>query len=485
MKYLRNAASQERSIMFKAIRLFGCLWVLWASADPVYARGFGGMGGFRGGYGGFGGYRGGFGGYGGYGAFRDGGYDSYGALRGGYDGFRQDAFGGSFDRSWDASARLANPWGDRGLGAYDRGGFGDGWNYRSGGALSDPWGGYRTSYDRSWTGSNGGSINVDGSRGGVVTPFGAAAGGNRSITATGPQGRSATVDERGGAAVGRDGGVVAGGSRTGSATGPRGTVAGGERGVVAAGPRGVVAAGQTWGGARGIHAVAGYGHSTAYWSNGYIAGRAGFVRNNFTYWSCFNPSWYAYHTGAWYPAFWVDGGAWAFATWPIMTGWLGIPDVPVAYDYGGNIVYQDGSVYVDGSDVGTDEQYAQQAQSIAQQGAQATPSPTDKWRSLGVFALVQGDEKSSNTLFQLAVDQTGLIRGNYFDGLMDSSEQVVGSVDKKTQRAAWTIGDNKKTVFEAGVSNLTKDQTPILVHFADGTTQQWLLVRMQQPQKSS
>jgi hypothetical protein len=34
---------------------------------------------------------------------------------------------------------------------------------------------------------------------------------------------------------------------------------------------------------------------------------------------------------------------------------------------------------------------------------------------------------------------------------------------------------------ETGIANLTKDTSPALIHFPDGTTQQWLLVRMEQP----
>jgi hypothetical protein len=34
---------------------------------------------------------------------------------------------------------------------------------------------------------------------------------------------------------------------------------------------------------------------------------------------------------------------------------------------------------------------------------------------------------------------------------------------------------------ETGIVNLTQDTTPALVHFADGTTQQWLMVRMDKP----
>jgi hypothetical protein len=38
---------------------------------------------------------------------------------------------------------------------------------------------------------------------------------------------------------------------------------------------------------------------------------------------------------------------------------------------------------------------------------------------------------------------------------------------------------------ETGISNLTKDETAVLVHFEDGTTQEWLLVRMDEPDNSS
>jgi hypothetical protein len=36
---------------------------------------------------------------------------------------------------------------------------------------------------------------------------------------------------------------------------------------------------------------------------------------------------------------------------------------------------------------------------------------------------------------------------------------------------------------ETGIYNLTKNETPALLHFADGQTQQWLLVRIDDPKK--
>jgi hypothetical protein len=59
-----------------------------------------------------------------------------------------------------------------------------------------------------------------------------------------------------------------------------------------------------------------------------------------------------------------------------------------------------------------------------------------------------------------------------------------GAVDKKTQRAAWTVGDRKEPIYKAGFANLTKSETTMLVHFGQDRTQQWTLVRMDPPAAS-
>jgi hypothetical protein len=56
---------------------------------------------------------------------------------------------------------------------------------------------------------------------------------------------------------------------------------------------------------------------------------------------------------------------------------------------------------------------------------------------------------------------------------------ITGKVDKKTQRAAWTLGDKKTPVYEAGIANLTQQQTTILVHRDGGKVEQMMLVRVQ------
>jgi hypothetical protein len=231
--------------------------------------------------------------------------------------------------------------------------------------------------------------------------------------------------------------------------------------------------------------AANFNHVTNNWSHADVANRAGLVRNNFNYYNCFHPDWYAAHPGCWFAAGWGTGAAWRWATWPVVTSWCAFTGPPAYYDYGNNIVYENNDVYYDGQDVCTAQQYAQLATNLADAGQQAAAPTTEDWQPLGVFALVQGSDTTSNNLFQLALNKQGIIRGNYYDGLMDTTTPVYGSVDKKNQRAAWTIGKSNDRVFDTGIYNLTKPEAPVLVHFGGDRTQQWLLVRADQQQSGS
>src|SRR5207302_937679 len=59
---------------------------------------------------------------------------------------------------------------------------------------------------------------------------------------------------------------------------------------------------------------------------------------------------------------------------------------------------------------------------------------------------------------------------------------VQGRVDKETQRLAFTIGDDRNTVLETGIYNLTQDQTPVLCHFGLSQTQTYMFVRLPEPE---
>ncbi|MBI2823735.1 MAG: hypothetical protein HYX69_03470 [Planctomycetia bacterium] len=205
----------------------------------------------------------------------------------------------------------------------------------------------------------------------------------------------------------------------------------------------------------------------------------------------FNNNWWHNHPNAWpnrwnywhghYPGYW-----WGAAGWGALTGFIaGSWAQPVYYNYadGGNVAYDDGNVYVDGQQVATADQYAQQAQTLA-----ATPTPADvenaDWMPLGVFSLsTSANDDHPVMVLQMAVNKQGNITGMYYNTASDNAQPIQGAVDRATQRAAWTVGDKKSTVLETGIYNLTKDETPVLVHFGGQQTQTWLMVRMKEPKE--
>jgi hypothetical protein len=155
----------------------------------------------------------------------------------------------------------------------------------------------------------------------------------------------------------------------------------------------------------------------------------------------------------------------------------------VYYNYGDNVYYEDGSVYYGDQVVCTEEEYAQQAEAIALSAPEAPPEEDD-WMPLGVYALTPDGQPTGvdPTMFlQLAVSKQGIINGTFQNTTTNSAQTVEGMVDKQTQRAAWTAAGKSRPLMETGIVNLTQDSTAALVHFADGTTQQWLLVRMDKP----
>jgi hypothetical protein len=312
-----------------------------------------------------------------------------------------------------------------------------------------------------------------GTAGGVAGPGGRAVVGGSSVgVGTGPRG-TAVTGSRGGAALG-PGGVVAGGSRAGVAAGVGGVAAGGVRGGVAANPYGL----SRYSSARGVVAT---GHHTTYVGRTALTTQGVYVRRGFVHYNCFTPAWYTGRVHVWRPVAWAAAAFWAGATWGTVSTYCSYPAEPVIYDYGSTVVYEDNRVYYDGEPVATAEEYATQATEIATVGAKAAVTEKEEWVSLGVFGMVQGDEKEANKIFQLAINKEGIIRGTYYDALSDTESAVSGSVDKRTQRAAWVVGDRKDTVYETGVGNLTEPETTMLVHFGKDHTQQWTLVRLEAP----
>lgn len=227
------------------------------------------------------------------------------------------------------------------------------------------------------------------------------------------------------------------------------------------------------------NAEAAYG--TRYVANEALYNQAAMVRT--ANYRAYDAAMYATYANSWTPTNLTTSSVYTHPGYANLAVGLKMDAQATSYDYGGNVVVQPTGVFVNGSSVGTTNEYSQQASAIAATGASAEPAANSKWLPLGVFALVEGDATTSNDVFQLAVNPQGVLRGNYHQLANDAMEPISGSVDKQSQRAAWTIGKDKYPVYEAGVANLTQDSTTILIHLDEGNVRQMTLVRLEQPQK--
>jgi hypothetical protein len=209
------------------------------------------------------------------------------------------------------------------------------------------------------------------------------------------------------------------------------------------------------------------------------------------------PTWAAGHAWGWRP-YGYDAAAWASAvwqtaTWPALGNWIGWNTDPYDYDYGSNITLQGDNVYYGANPVGSLEQYYQGAVDLASSGGDATagaaasnpdaapPEGDDsQWLPLGVFGVMAKNQKTPDMTFQLAINKEGKIRGNSYDRKSDTTQPVVGAVDRKTQRVAWRT-NKSDLVVETGLYNLTKDESKALVHRGQDEAEMDLLVRVKRP----
>jgi hypothetical protein len=235
-----------------------------------------------------------------------------------------------------------------------------------------------------------------------------------------------------------------------------------------------------------------------YWRGWGNRVRAGWPYRGYRGW--FTTSWWNIHyhpLAGWHyhfsryhypPSYW-----WGVPTWAAVSSWFTWtrPGVvwaqPIYYDYGpgGNVVYQNNSVYVGGQQVASAADFAMSAADLATVAPPPTPEAAEdvQWMALGTFAISSNEKETDpSRVVQLAVDKDGIISGTLFNTQTNDSETIQGRVDKETQRVAMRIGDKENIVAETGLYNLTQDEAPMLVHFGPDKTEDWLLVRLEDSQ---
>jgi hypothetical protein len=217
--------------------------------------------------------------------------------------------------------------------------------------------------------------------------------------------------------------------------------------------------------------------------NGQFVGGAAWtgVNGAYTRWGAFGPGYYGNYPGAWFPGKWaIAGTAWATLGYAACGSYCGCSDEGMYYDYGGNITYDNDTVYYDDQPVASAEQYYNEANDIANTGQEAT---NEEWLPLGVYAVIaEPTQTETDKVVQIALNKEGVIRGNFHDFLTDKVTPITGAVNKETQRVALKLEGNDKLVVETGLYNLTNDEVPVLVHIGSDRQEARTFIRLKNPE---
>ena len=218
------------------------------------------------------------------------------------------------------------------------------------------------------------------------------------------------------------------------------------------------------------------------------------------------PDWFERHPGCWHPhgpppppTFWWHrpdwGKTWAWFAAGFFAG--AVVDAviePVPYNYGNNIVYEGETVYINGVSYVDADEYYQQAQDLAETGAESIrqepiqagdEESQGEWLPMGTFAIAADNRQTdSKRIIQIATNKQGQIRGNIVDVETDKATELYGSVDAKTQRVAFKIEGHEETVAECGLWNLTQETVPLLIHVDKNKTEERTLIRLHEGEKA-
>lgn len=199
----------------------------------------------------------------------------------------------------------------------------------------------------------------------------------------------------------------------------------------------------------------------------------------FVYW--WHYMWTRHPVWSW----WRVTSPYRWPSWSSVTSWCGYSNAyaqPVAYEY------TDQGVYANGQEVVVDDKYSKQARELAAAGAQflqqkieAQEADQLEWLPLGVFALCKSDQGDPTMFLQLAISREGIIAGSFANTTNNENLSVQGGADRESSRLAITIGDQDDVVVETGLYNIIDQQSSALIHYQNGTRENWLLVKMPDP----
>lgn len=178
---------------------------------------------------------------------------------------------------------------------------------------------------------------------------------------------------------------------------------------------------------------------------------------------------------------------WTPASWDQLTAHvkrLPREQEPLTFDPGVSVILQDGRVYRNGRDEGSAWKFVESARREANPDFRwepPFPGGRHEWLPLGVWALTQEELGEASMFLQLAISQDGLISGAFTNVQTGEDSPIKGGTNRGEQRVAFHIGNQTETVIECGLAHLTQDAAGAFIHFPNGNSQTWLLVRLPGP----
>jgi hypothetical protein len=142
-------------------------------------------------------------------------------------------------------------------------------------------------------------------------------------------------------------------------------------------------------------------------------------------------------------------------------------------------------IYVNGQWFEPAPVYYDRTVTLAQSAPVISPEQVDQveWLPLGVFAVSREGVVDNNLLVQLAVTKDGAIGGTVLNQATGTSFDISGTVDKTSQRAAWTYVDEtgREIAMETSIYNLTQAESTAMLHNGPNDLQVVELVRLEEP----
>lgn len=172
----------------------------------------------------------------------------------------------------------------------------------------------------------------------------------------------------------------------------------------------------------------------------------------------FTPAWYADHPHAWHHTH-PHADAAVVASAAAVTGWLAYGAYPATSTTNTTVVYESSPAPSQPAPADSDP---------------ASPAP--EWLSLGVYHLSPSAAAAPTQMVQLSAARDGELRGVYFDHLTGTTQNLVGRIDNKTQRASWSMEGNPSVRFVTTLADLTQPSGAVTVTLPTGD-QTWALSR--------